>query len=379
MPYGMLYLAFLLHIERTHDSYGAAGLVLGALGIGQAVAGPLTSRLMGVWGIRPVLAMTLVICSTSVALIAARDMPIPVTMVIAAIAGLSTPPIQPAVRTIYPTIVNAKQLTPLFSLDASLQEIIWISGPIIVAFVSTQVGTAWGLVLSVVILLGGGIWFTALPEVGNTAIPRSSHRFGAVLGTPSVLLATTVGFVLIGTISAMEAGVVATFSLASMNAGIILASIALASLVSGLAVGHAPIGPWALARRMFIVFLGIALASAGSNNFWWLLGTLMVAGVGMAPALSILFAIVSATVPFKNTAEAHGWVGTGQLIGGALGSSLAGFVIDSNGPIGAFWVAGAFAAVGLAVPVFGRGWHPDLRLRPVSPIADTESLPATPT
>ncbi len=231
-------------------------------------------------------------------------------------------------------------------------------------------GTAWGLVLSVVILLGGGIWFTALPEVGNTAIPRSSHRFGAVLGTPSVLLATTVGFVLIGTISAMEAGVVATFSLASMNAGIILASIALASLVSGLAVGHAPIGPWALARRMFIVFLGIALASAGSNNFWWLLGTLMVAGVGMAPALSILFAIVS---------EAHGWVGTGQLIGGALGSSLAGFVIDSNGPVGAFWVAGAFAAVGLAVPVFGRAWHPDLRIRPVSPIADTESLPATPT
>ena len=58
-PFGMLSLAFLLHIERVHDSYGAAGLVLGAMSIGQAIAGPMTSRLMGVLGMRVVLWTTL--------------------------------------------------------------------------------------------------------------------------------------------------------------------------------------------------------------------------------------------------------------------------------------------------------------------------------
>ena len=54
-PSGMLSLAFLIHIERIHHSYGAAGLVLAATSVGQAVAGPLTSRWMGRWGIRKVL------------------------------------------------------------------------------------------------------------------------------------------------------------------------------------------------------------------------------------------------------------------------------------------------------------------------------------
>ena len=66
-PFGMLSLAFLLHIERIHHSYGAAGLVLGAMSIGQAIAGPMTSRLMGVLGMRVVLWTTLALCAAAVA------------------------------------------------------------------------------------------------------------------------------------------------------------------------------------------------------------------------------------------------------------------------------------------------------------------------
>ena len=54
----MISLGFLLHIEGIFDSYGAAGLVLAATSVGQAVSGPLTSRWMGVWGMRPVLILT---------------------------------------------------------------------------------------------------------------------------------------------------------------------------------------------------------------------------------------------------------------------------------------------------------------------------------
>src|ERR1700709_1370257 len=105
-PFGMLSLAFLLHIQRVHDSYGSAGLVLAALSIGQAIAGPLTSRLMGRWGMRPVITPTMIVRAVAISTIALVPMSIPLTMVVAFAAGLTMPPIQPAVRTIYPKMVN---------------------------------------------------------------------------------------------------------------------------------------------------------------------------------------------------------------------------------------------------------------------------------
>ncbi|NUU07725.1 MFS transporter [Leifsonia sp. C5G2] len=377
-PFGMLSLAFLLHIERVHHSYGAAGLVLGAMSIGQAIAGPMTSRLMGVLGMRTVLWTTLGLCSAAVAAIGLFVMPVPVTMAIAFFAGLSMPPIQPAVRTIYPKMVNSRQLTPLFSLDASAQEIIWIAGPVAITFVSTQIGTVEGILMSVAIMLAGGCWFISSPEVGRVRIPRSKRRFGTVLTRPPVLLATVVGFLLIGSCSAVEAGVVANFGEGSPLAGIVLAIWSLGSLVGGLALGHIPIGPWATARRMLIVFVGVVLSTFMLWSWWGLSATLLIAGVGIAPALAVLFAIVSASVKFSDTAEAYGWVGTGQLIGAALGSALAGFLIDGVGPVGAFWVAGAFALVGFVVPALAHRIHPDLRGRDASPIPDTEPVPVQP-
>lgn len=372
-PFGMLSLAFLLHIERVHHSYAAAGLVLGAMSVGQAIAGPLTSRLMGVWGMRPVLVLSLVLCSAAVAAIGVLVVPIPWTMAIAAFAGLTMPPVQPAVRTIYPKLVNSRQLTPLFSLDASAQEIIWIAGPVVITFVATQVGTVQGILMSVAIMLAGGFWFILSPEVGRVRIPRSKRKLGSVLAKPPVLLATIVGFLLVGSCAAIEAGVVATFGQQGPEAGVVLAIWSLGSLVGGLAIGHVPIGPWALARRMLIVLVGLALASVWLN-VWWLAITLIIAGAGIAPALAVLFAIVSSSVKFSDTAEAYGWVGTGQLIGAALGSALAGFFIDHSGAIGAFWVAISFALVGFLVPLAGKRWHPDLRGRDASPIPDTEPV-----
>ena len=62
-----------------------------------------------------------------------------------------------------------------------------------------------------------------------------------------------------------------------------------------------------------------------------------------------LFSIVAASVKFSDTAEAYGWVGTGQLIGAALGSAIAGFLIDAYAAVGAFWAASALA--------FHNWWH----------------------
>ncbi|QAY73365.1 MFS transporter [Agromyces protaetiae] len=376
-PSGMLSLAFLLHVERQTGSFGIAGLVLAATSLGQAIAGPLTSRLMGRFGMRPVLITTLGVCASAVVAIALIPPVLPLYLVLGLVAGLATPPVQPAVRTIYPKMVNSRQLTPLFSLDASAQEIIWVVGPVVTTFISTQIGTVWGILFAAVMMVAGGAWFISSPELGRVRIPRSKRKFGVVLTRPAVLLATVVGFLLIGACAAIEAGVVAVFGHGGPQAGIVLAIFSVGSLAGGLFLGHTPIGPWSTARRMFIVFFGTALA-AFAMDFWWLAVTLFIAGIGIAPALAVLFAIVSASVKFSDTAEAYGWVGTGQLIGAALGSALAGFLIDGNGAVGAFWAAGVLAALGVAAAAIGKPWHPDLRGRDASPIPDTEPVAVTP-
>lgn len=376
-PNGMLSLAYLLHIEHLTGSYGSAGLVLGATSAGQAIAGPLTSRWMGRWAMRPVLLLTLVVCGISMAGIALLIVPVWMYMAIGFVGGLATPPIQPAVRTIYPKMVNSRQLTPLFSLDASAQEIIWVAAPVVTTLIATQISTVAAIAVAGAFLVGGGCWFIFSPEVGRVRIPRSRRKLGAVLSRPPVLLATVTGFLLIGACAAVEAGVVATFRDSGAESGVILAIFATGSLIGGLSLGHLPIGPWALARRMAGVALGMAFAAA-SLNFWWLAVLLLIAGVGIAPALAVMFAIVSASVKFSETAEAYGWVGTGQLIGAAIGSAVAGFMIDGFGPTGALIVAAGFATVGALIPAVFRAAHPDLRGRDASPIPDTEPVSVQP-
>ena len=382
-PSGMISLGFLLHIEGIFDSYAYAGIVLAATSVGQAISGPLTSRLMGVLGMRKVLVTAIAVCAVALTAIALTQLPIWGYVILGAIVGLSYPPIQPAVRTIYPKMVNGRQLTPLFSLDASAQEIIWIAGPVVVTFVGTQVSTVAGVLLSVVFLVGGGAWFVLSPEVGRVRIPRSKRRFGAVMTRPAVLIATIVGFLVVGSCAAIEAGVVSTFGEGGAESGFVLAIWAVSSLVGGLAFGHIPIGPWALARRVLVITIGAMLAIF-AWEFWTLSITLVIAGICLAPALAVMFSAVSASVKFSDTAEAYGWVGTGQLIGAAAGSAVAGFLIDalrtadSTGSSGAFWASAGFALLGLAVAVVFHRALPDLRGRDASPIPDTDAVPTQP-
>jgi MFS family permease len=378
LPNGMLSLAYLLRVQYVTHSYGEAGLVLAATSVGQAISGPLTSRWMGRWGMRPVLILTTLICAATVFSIAFLNLGLVFYIIIGFVGGLSTPPVQPAVRTIYPKMVTSAGLTRLFALDASAQEIIWVAGPVIITFVSIQVSTVLGVVIPGVFMLGGGLWFVLSPEVGKVRIPRSRRSLGAVLRKKPVILALVVGLLLIGACAATEASVVSVFGHGGPQAGIVLAIWSIGSLVGGLALGHVPVGPWALARRMVLVAVGIGLATLASGNFWTLSVALLVAGVGIAPALGVMSAIVASSVRFSETAEAYGWVGTGQLIGAAAGSAVAGFFIDSHGAIGGFIVATVLAILGALVGILFHGWHPDLRGRDSSPIPDTEPVAVSP-
>ncbi|MGO1770767.1 MAG: MFS transporter [Microbacterium sp.] len=369
-PGGMTSLAVLLHIEHLTGSYGLAGTVLAMVSIGQASAGPATSRWMGAWGMRRVLTLTTVVVSLALLALTVPGLPFPAYAALGLIAGLATPPVQSAARTIYPKLVNAAKLTRLYSLDASLQEIIWIVAPVLTTFVATQLSTPLALYLVVAFYALGGAWFILLPEVGRVRIPRNKYALGRVLRRPAVVLATVMGFIVLAGVSSVETGVVATFGEGGAEAGIVLAVFAAGSLAGGLTFGHRPIAPSSMARRMTIMAVGVAL-TVFSLNVWWLGASLFVAGMALAPIFTLMFAITSVSVKFSESPEAYGWINTGQLGGAAIGSAVAGFLIDGFGPQAAFWSGLAFTLFGLACALIFLRAFPDLRGRDASPQPDT--------
>ncbi len=355
-PSGMIVLGLLIHIEAIFDSYGAAGLVLAATSMGQAIAGPITSRLMGRLGARPILITTTLVCAASLVAIALIDMPLTGYVLVGLLGGLSYPPVQPAVRTMYPKLVEPARLPRLFSLDASAQEIIWVMGPLVITVVSLQVSPVVGLLLCATLLVFGGVWFIGSPELGEVRFAPSTGHFGAVLKRGPVLLATASGFLLVGSTAAIEAAIVRRFGEGGVQAGVILGVMSLASLVAGFAFGHRQVGRYTLSMWMSTLVVGGVLALL-VDGFWGTLLAIAVAGLGIAPALAVMFSLVASTIKFSESAEAYGWANTGQLVGAALGSATAGFLIDEMGSNGGFMTAVLFGVAGVLVPALGSRYR----------------------
>ncbi|MFT4232385.1 MAG: MFS transporter [Leucobacter sp.] len=379
-PFGMLSIVLLLHVQLSYGDYTSAGAVLAAESVGQAISGPLSSRFMGRWGMRPVLGITSLICAGLLVVIAMTHLPLPLVTALALLFGLSTPPVTPAVRTLYPRLVPNSQLSALFSLDAAAQEIIWVLGPVVAVFAASQFGTPAGLCIASGFMIAGGAWFIASPVLGKVHLPPSKRGFGAVLRHPTVIISTVIGFFFVASFSSIEAGIVAAFSGAhgassgaghgSMESGVVLAVFASGSLVGGLLIGHREMRPWSPLLRIGLVLSGTA-ACLVSLNMWWLCLVLFLGGLGTAPVFAAISNIVSSTVRFSETAEAYGWIGTGQLVGVATGSALGGIAIDAAGATGAVLVSTGLLVIAAICAAATMRWIPDLRGRTVEPPSES--------
>lgn len=379
-PFGMLSIILLLHIQEQFGDYTSAGIVLAAASTGQAISGPLASRFMGMWGVRRVLGITSLVCAVLLLVMAFAPLPLTAMVVIALLMGLATPPVTSAVRTIYPVLVPGQQLSALFSLDAAAQELIWVLGPVVAVFVSSQFGTAIGISVAAVFMLLGGAWFISSQAVASVNIPAPKRGLGAVLRYPTVLVSTAIGFFFVASFAAIEAGIVAAYAdhsggghSASMESGIVLAFFAGGSLVGGLLIGHRAMRPWSMLLRTLVVLIG-TLACLISLEAWWVSLVLFIGGLGTAPTFAAISNIIASTVRFSENAEAYGWIGTGQLVGVAVGSAFAGIAIDISGARGAIIVSAALLAVSVLIAAFTVRWMPDLKGRVIAAPPETGTI-----
>ncbi|MFT3888633.1 MAG: MFS transporter [Arachnia sp.] len=360
-PAGMYSLGILMHVEHRMGTYTAAGLVLAAFSVGTAVAGPIVSRQLSRFGTTRVLLVTLAVSVAAVVALVVAPLPLPGLMALGAVAGAAMPPVVPAVRTLYPHLAPQRLINPLFNLDAALQELIWVIGPVAITLLVAGLGTMSALLVVAVIQVAGGLVFALVPVVRNTKIPGTDRRLGGVLRNHSVVLMVVTSMLLIGGFAAMEAAIVATFGEGSLSAGVALAICSLGSLFGGLYAGNRPLTRWSLALRMLVVALGFGAAVALAHGFWAISLALFVAGLGCAPALAAVSSVIAGSVDFADTAEAYGWVGTGQLLGASVGSAAAGIAIDSFGGQGGLSVSLVVVLLATVVAAVFRRAQPDLR------------------
>lgn len=369
-PAGMYSLGILMHVESSQGNYTSAGLVLAAFSIGTAIAGPIVSRQLSRIGTLPVLLITQCISVASMVVLALVPLPLAGLMALGAVAGAATPPIVPAVRTLYPTLAPNHLLTQLFALDAAFQEIIWVIGPVAITLLVTLTGTTTALLIVAVIQVIGGLAFILAPAVRKLRIPATDRKLGGVLKNSSVVLMFVTSMFLIGGFAAVEAALVATFSdgdaahSGSLQAGLALGICSVGSLVGGLMTGHRPLSRWSMALRMGVVALGFGIAvTVGGFGFWLLALALFIAGLGCAPALAAVSSVIAGSVDFADTAEAYSWIGTGQLLGASVGSALAGIAIDQAGGQGGLAVSCAIVVIAVVIAVLFRRAQTDLPLR----------------
>ncbi|HEY2266674.1 MAG TPA: MFS transporter, partial [Streptosporangiaceae bacterium] len=162
--------AIVVLVRSATGSYSAAGLTAGAFGIGTAIAAPLTGRALDRLGQRrvlPVLAAGFAGALVALAL-ACGHLAADALGALALAAGLVRPPIEAALRAMWPRLVPSAQVDAAYALDSTGQELIWIGGPLLLGLLLATGRPQLPLMACAVVTVAGTIFYsTGLPAPGN--------------------------------------------------------------------------------------------------------------------------------------------------------------------------------------------------------------------
>ncbi|MDQ1044068.1 MFS transporter [Streptomyces sp. V4I2] len=352
LPSGMAAVAIPLALREDDAPYGFVGLVVGVFALATAAGGPLLGRLVDRIGQTLVLLPAALLAGCGFLLIAAApDRPASV-IAGAVLAGAASPPLEPCLRALWPTIVSDEKLESAYALDSASQELIFVGGPLIVAGCVAVASPVTGLWVAAVLGLAGVLVVgTAEPARAWRAPAREADWLGPLRSRGLVVLLvslTGVG-VALGTLNVVVVAYAEEHRVPG-GAPALLALNAFGALVGGLAYGA--VRRWSVppARRALLLTLclspGYALLCLlpGPPS---MSGLMVLTGLFLAPVLTVTFVLVGELAPAGTVTEAFAWLVTLMTSGMALGSAVVGLVLEHGGPS---WAA-ACGVLGLTVSV----------------------------
>jgi len=365
LPIGTASLAILLLIREESGSFGLAGITVGAYALTSAIAAPIQGRLLDRFGPRRVLppaAIGQAVALVAVVLTAQAGASDFAVVLAAGIAGALVPPISATVRVLWPEIVRSPQaVESAYALDATAQELIWTSGPLIVAAAVALAGPATAVLITVAVLLAGTSLFVTAPPLRSwPRHEKPDSRAGALasLAFRMLLGATLMMGVGLGTVEVGLPALAVAIDSAPI-AGVLLAVWSLGSMAGGIAYGARTWGSRVGLR--FAALLGVnaiailPLILAGSLGAAIPLAVL--AGIPGAAALSCLYVLVGREAPKGTMAEAFTWSLAALITGIAAGSAIAGQLVDSHGAGRAFALGAASIGAAALITLLGPIRH----------------------
>lgn len=337
---GMAGLGIVLQVRAETGSYASAGAVSAAYALAFAVGAPWLARSADRRGpVRVLLRCAVAHPAAMVTLagLTATDASLAVLMPVAALAGLSFPPLGAVMRALWTELASGRQLVTAYSLESVAIEVCFVLGPGLTALCVATSGPLTALLVSAGFALIGGIGLGSSAAVGAVRPhPTAVHSMVGPLSAPAVrALLFTVLFIGVG-FGAIEVAMPAfteEVGSGAAAAGILLAVWSLGSMVGGLLYGGLALT--APAQRQ-LPWLVTALAAAGSLPL--LAGTpvlmgaaLFVYGMTIAPFFACNSLLLGAAAPAGTTTEAFAWH-TSMIFGGlAIGTAAAGALADARG------------------------------------------------
>lgn len=357
-PIAMVGLATLLYVQRATGSFAAAGLVSAGMLAGVALGSVAQGRLMDRIGpTRPLLVAAVLFGLAEAVLVAAvqSGTELPLLVLLALLGGLVQPALPGASRSLWAVLVPAgPRRDAAFSYEAISLEVFFIMGPAAAAFLVVAPWPGTGVVVAVSAMVLGSIGF-ALSRPVRTQEPGprgpSIGLLGALArpGMRTVALAA-LGFGLV--IGTVEVGVPAVTAEAGSPAlgGVLLSAWSITSVLAGVLYSLRP-WPRPLHLRMPVLLAAFAVCVAAMaltgplGSIPVLVVAMLFAGATITPQVTAHSLGVQAVAPAGTATEAFGWVVTATTLGLSAGQSVAGVVVEAQGPAGAFLVGGIAGAV----------------------------------
>lgn len=347
LPLSMAGLGIVLLIHERTGSFGEAGVMSACYVLSAAVFGPIQGRLIDVFGQTAVLWVVGATYAVGIgAFLYAVDAEwsAPWPQACAVLAGLATPQTGSMVRARWNhAMTDRTQLNTAFSIEAILDEAVFVVGPVLVTFLTYQVSDYAGLTCAAAAALLG-CWALALQRASSPPPTRHPVREGPSINWgglwPMVAVSVSLG-IIFGSAEVMIAAF-ATEHNQKGAAGAVLAVWAAGSLVAGVIVGALPQAPQPLRRlRMSLLVLSLLFAPMALLSSVPLLAIgMFFGGFMISPTLISMVHLVEQVVPSTRLTEALTWTTTGMSVGIAPGATVVGAVIDAHG-----------AAAGFAVPL----------------------------
>jgi len=396
LSYGTVFLSLTLALASGNGSVGRTGEVVAVFALSLAGLAPLRARLIDRHGIHRVL-LPLALCYAGglLGLAAATwrpGAPLWLLMALSLATGAVAPPLGPTMRTLWRAMCGDDQalMQRAFSLDTVAEEVIGISGPLLVGLLVLVADPAAGVLLSAILVAVGTSAMMTSPVIGSVAVrttgkkadeaasAASGTRRRRTGGTPGPLarivepVAAAAG---VGVGLGAQSLVIVAFALRHHQPSAIAwadAGMSAGSILGGLAYGAIS---WRVSSRarlpLLTAALGLSVAAAGlAPDVWTLTAVTTVSGVFVSPLLACAYLVADDLADERSRTSAGMWVNNAFNAGSSGGYAAMGPVLARMPLAWCFAVAAAPILLGAGI---AQSWRSRTGERPEQPL--TEARP----